>query len=178
MILTNNKSIYQKAKYLTTQAKNDSLRSIHHEVGFNYRLTNIQACIGLAQLESINKFLTKKAFIHRYYAKLFSEIEGLNIVKTPKYAKNNYWLNILNIDNRIIKKSALRIINELEQHTIQTRPIWYLNHLQKPFKKFQSMSMHNATKLLSSCICLPSSSDLKIDDMNYIQNSIKKILFK
>ena len=99
MILTNDTLIAEKAKYLTTQAKDDPIRYIHNEVGYNFRLTNIQSALGVAQLENLNEFLVKKKKIHRTYYEKFKPIENFSILAGPSYAENNYWLNILQINS-------------------------------------------------------------------------------
>jgi len=176
MILTNNKKIYKSAKYYINQAKDNNVRYIHNNVGYNYRLTNLQAALGLAQIENIKKFIKAKKFVHRQYIKLFSSINGLEIVKTPLFSNNNIWLNILRINKKIFKIHIYELILYLEKFGIQTRPIWHLNHLQKPFIKYENFNIKNDQKLLFSCICLPSSPDITKNEINFIYNSVIKAL--
>ena len=98
MILTSDSNIAERARYLTTQAKDDPLRFVHNEVGYNYRLTNIQAALGLAQLEQLEGILIKKRAIHSQYISKIIDIDGLSIAETPSYAENNCWMNILKIN--------------------------------------------------------------------------------
>ena len=97
MILTNNKLFYEKAKYLTTQAKDNSKYYVHNEVGYNYRLTNLHSAIGLAQIEKLKKIIKLKKNIHILYKKMFSKIKGLKILENPSFSKSNNWLNILKV---------------------------------------------------------------------------------
>ena len=173
MILTNDKKLAQKAKYLTTQAKDDSIRYVHDEIGYNFRLTNIQAAIGLAQLEQLSDFLKNKKFLYRSYKKAIQKIEGLSISKTPVYANNNHWINVLRIEYHLYKKDREGLMFLLEKNKIQTRPVWMLNHFQKPYKKYQSYKVNKSKKLIEKSLCLPSSSSLTKDEFKNIINCLR-----
>ena len=168
MLLTNNIKYYQKAKYLINQSKNDSIKFIHNEVGYNYRISNIHSAIGFAQLENINKILNRKKIINKFYLKYINKIKGLTILKGPDYAKNNYWLNILKIDLDVYKYNAFDLIEKLNKENIFVRNVWYPNHLQKPFLKYQRYLIENANNKCSSYLCLPSSLNIKEKDIKKI----------
>ena len=170
MILTNNSKLAKKARYLTTQAKDDPIYFVHNNVGYNYRMTNISAALGLSQLKQLNYFLKKKKLIRDFYISKISKIKNLELAKTPEYSKNNNWLNILKINNKF-KYSRNQLINIMIKNNISVRPVWKLNHLQKPFKKFQCYKIKNAIKLIRSSLCLPSSPSLT-------RKELKKIFLK
>jgi len=170
MILTNNSKLAKKARYLTTQAKDDPIYFVHNNVGYNYRMSNISAALGLSQLKQLNYFLKRKELIRDFYVSKISKIKNLELAKTPEYSKNNNWLNILKI-NKKFKYSRNQLINKMIQNNISVRPVWKLNHLQKPFKKFQHYKIKNAIKLVKSSLCLPSSPSLT-------QKELKKIFLK
>ena len=156
MILTNNKKLASKAKYLSTQAKDDAVRFIHNSVGYNFRLTNIHAAIGLAQFEKIKEILLKKKLIHLEYIKQFKENKNISLISPPKYSKSNIWLNVIKI--KYNKSFNLKkLIQKLLFNKIEVRPIWECNHLQKPFLRHQKFKISKAIKLVNSCLCLPSS---------------------
>jgi dTDP-4-amino-4,6-dideoxygalactose transaminase len=98
MLLTANPPLAARAKYLTTQAKDDEVRFVHHEVGYNYRLTNLQAALGVAQLEQLPQFLEIKARHYAQYARGLDGIPGLTLAPVPGFARNNHWLCALRID--------------------------------------------------------------------------------
>ena len=137
MILTNDTLIAEKAKYLTTQAKDDPIRYIHNEVGYNFRLTNIQSALGVAQLENLNEFLVKKKKYTELIMKKFKPIENFSILAGPSYAENNYWLNILQINSLKPLETLENLIKKLASNNIQTRPVWALNHLQNHLGNFK-----------------------------------------
>ena len=173
MIVTNNKKIYEKALYLSNQAKDDPIKYIHNEVGYNFRITNIHAAIGLAQLKKIKIFIKQKKLIFDKYNKNMKNIEGLSIAQTPKYSLNNNWMTILKINNKSKKINKEKLIKYLFSENIETRPVWYLNHLQKQFVKCQSYKIENSLELFNNSICLPSGTNLKNKDFNYVIKVLK-----
>jgi len=168
MILTNDPNYAEKAKYLTTQAKDDPIRYIHNEVGFNFRLTNIQAALGVAQLEQLPDIFNRKQEIHKNYLKGIENLDGLLLDKGPKYARNNHWLNLLQINTENFGEKPEQLMNRLQEHNIQTRPVWALNHIQKPYQHCQSYKIEKAEELVRNSLCLPSSSNLSNEDLNHI----------
>jgi len=168
MILTDDESLWEKAKYLTTQAKDDPIRYIHDEIGYNFRLTNIQAALGVAQLEQLPAILKRKKEIYDYYQSTIENIEGLSLSKVPDYADNNHWLNLVQIDSKIYNEDREVLMKRLEENGIQTRPVWKLNHEQKPYKDCQYYKIEKAKKLVTNSRCLPSSSNLSNENLNKI----------
>lgn len=159
-ILINDDRLAARARHLTTQAKEDEIRNIHNEVGFNYRLTNIQAALGVAQLERLSEILEAKNKNFVFYKEAFTGITGLRIADTPDYAKNNYWMYGLQIDADEFGASAEEVMKVLSEKKIQTRPLWYLNHLQKPFKMFERYKIEKAITLLGNTLNIPCSANL------------------
>jgi perosamine synthetase len=159
MILTNDKKLAEKARYLTTQAKDDPIRYIHDEVGYNLRLTNIQAALGVAQLENLPNFLKRKKEIHFLYAEAVEKIKGMSIAIVPDYANNNHWMNLLQIESDECEDREM-LMRRFDSCGIQTRPVWAPNHLQKPYRHCQSYKIEKAEQMVNSSLCLPSSSNL------------------
>jgi perosamine synthetase len=172
MILTNDTMKAKKARYLINQAKDNSFKFIHNQIGYNYRLSNIHAAIGFAQFQKLRVFLKRKNNIQKLYLKYLKEIEGIKLINTSNYSKNNYWLNIICIDKKKFNKNSSYLLKKLNNKNIKARPIWFPNHLQKKFKKYQSFKINNANKIYSNCICLPSSINLTDQDIYKICNMI------
>ena len=168
MILTDNEEYAKRAKYLTTQAKDNKFRYIHNETGYNYRLTNIQAALGVAQLEQLPNYLNIKKKNYEFYKKNIDQILGLHLSEVPGYAENNYWMYALQIDKNIYKKDREELMSCLSRHKIQTRPVWYLNHLQKPYKDCQNYKIEKALELLEKTLNIPCSINLKKQDVERI----------
>ncbi len=172
MIITNNNIVAKKARYFINQAKDNSQKYIHNEIGYNYRLSNVQSAIGYAQIKKIKTLITKKKKIHETYCSNFNKINGIKILKRPFFSSSNYWLNILLIDNQIIKFNKDKFILFLLKSKIQARSVWFPNHLQKSFKNNQFYNIEKAKYLVQNSICLPSSSHLKSSEVNKISEVI------
>ena len=172
MIITNNKELAKKARYLSTQATNDSINYVHNEIGYNYRLTNIQAAVGLAQLEKINLFIKKKKYIYNFYKKHFKNTKDFALAKRPNYANNNGWMVSLvlkKINN--IKKNS--IIKKLLFKKIQTRSMWLPVHMQKQFKGYQKYKIDKANKLFYSSINIPCSTNITNGELTKVVKVLK-----
>jgi len=168
IILTNNEELADRARYLTTQAKDDEVRYIHDEVGFNYRLTNIQAALGVAQLEQLPEYIRIKKQNYFYYKDKIEATSGLTLAEMPDYADNNHWLYSLQIDSATYGKDREALMKHLSDHQIQTRPVWYLNHLQKPYRQFQAYQIDHAYHLVENTLNIPSSVRLSTREVDRI----------
>lgn len=168
MIVTDNEEYAKKARYLTTQAKDDDVRYIHNEIGYNFRLTNIQAAMGVAQLEQLPEYLKTKKQNYQLYKNKIDKISGLRISATPDYADNNCWMYAMQIDESIYGKDREQLMDYLTENKIQTRPVWHLNHLQKPYKKRQAYQIEKASVLMEKTINIPCSVKLKGSEINHI----------
>ncbi len=174
IILTNDEEKAEKAKYLSTQAKSDPVYYIHDDVGYNFRLTNIQAAMGVAQLENIDKILKRKSLINDRYINGLKNSKEYFVPKSPDYSKNNHWLNLIKFKNQN-KDHLQHLVDALELNGIQSRPVWHLNHLQKPYKSFQSYKIEVAYEMVSNSLCMPSSYNLTDSDLDYIIDTIVKL---
>jgi len=174
MIVTNNKKLAQKAKYLTTQAKDDHIRYIHNEIGYNYRMTNVQAAIGMAQLEKIENFIQTKKKNYELYKNKLAKIDGLSLLDFPTNIRPNYWLYSLLIDKKKFRMDRDELMKNLEKNNIESRPIWYLNHWQKPYKKNQSYKIEKAIWYWERILNIPSSSNLTETELNRVVKTIEK----
>lgn len=173
MIITNDSELANKAQYLITQAKDDPIRYIHNEIGYNFRITNIQAALGLAQLEQLPKFLKNKRKLYEKYVDLIQKINGLSIVPPPDYSQNNHWINILSINSKDYGFCMEEIMSKLNIDGIQTRPVWFPNHLQKPYLDCEKYKIRFAEKLVENSLCLPSGSGLNKDDIELVISFLK-----
>jgi len=172
MVLTDDEKLAEKARYLTTQAKDDPSRYIHHEIGYNFRLTNIQAAMGVAQLEQLSGFLERKRENFNQYRNLLKDVKGLSVANVPDYADNNHWMNLLQIDNEIYGEDPDELMQRLEENSIQSRPVWALNHFQRPYKDCQSYKIERAKELLNNSLCIPSSANLDSSQIKKIINNL------
>lgn len=173
MIVTNIEKHYEKAKYLTTQAKDDPRFYIHNEIGYNYRMTNLQAALGCAQLEQITKFLKIKRKNYEIYRKYIDQIDGLTLIGEPEYGFSNFWLYTLVIDKEKYGLSRDELMNKLLVNNIESRPLWLSNHLQKPYAGFQNYKIEKANTISKKILNIPSSITLSNDDIYEVVKILK-----
>jgi perosamine synthetase len=136
MVLCNDKKIDERVKKLRNLCFGKD-RFVHHEVGYNYRMTNLQAALGVAQLEKINETVEKKRWIGGVYNELLKDIDEINLpIVSTNYCSNIYWVYSVVIKDEY-KKSAKDVMGELKEYRIGTRPFFYPMHKQPVFNKMQ-----------------------------------------
>ena len=171
MLVTQNSKIGKYAKHLSMQAKKNNFYFEHDELGYNYRLPNISATIGISQMVRIKNILVKKQKINDFYEKIFKKDIFFSLV--PSDRLNNQWINLLKINTK--KKNVLNeILSYLNKNKIEARPVWKLLYKQKQFKKFEKYKIFNAEKIIKNHICLPSGIDLNTKKLLTVVSFIKK----
>lgn len=156
-ILTKNKKIAKKAEHLTTTAKlKHKWEYLHDQIGYNYRMTNVNAAVGCAQLENINKILKAKRKNFSYYKKIFKNEKNLFLLDEPNKSKTNFWLIAL-ILKKPDHKLKNNVLNYLYKNGYECRPIWKPLHKLPMFKKSPRDNLSVAEKIYESVINLPSS---------------------
>jgi aminotransferase in exopolysaccharide biosynthesis len=173
MIVTDEDDLADRAKYLTTQAKDDEVRFVHGDVGYNYRLTNLQAALGVSQLELLPEFLGAKRRHYEAYREGLANAPGLHVAQVPDYAENNCWMIPLQIDPRLQGRDRDALMADLSKRGIQTRPLWQLNHLQTPYQGCEAWDIARAPKLLASTINLPCSVGLTPEQLRTVVEAIR-----
>ena len=159
-ILTDDDELAARARHITTTARvKNGWRFTHDEVGYNFRLPNVNAAIGCAQMEKLDEFVTAKRKLAEKYKQRFSGMKGLRFFTEPSFAKSNYWLNALLLDED--KASALEPLLELTNNSgIMTRPAWDLMNSLPMYKNCPSMKLDTAESLARRVINIPSSAFL------------------
>jgi len=175
MIVTNDRILSEKARYLTNQAKDDSVRNIHNEIGYNFRLTNLQAALGLAQLEQLEGFINVKKHNYELYKRLLNGVRGIKFLNVPEGTMPNYWFYSLIIEKNQFGMDRDGIMRRLQSRGIQTRPVWYLNHLQRPYKRNQAYKIENAPRFWRRILNLPCSTNLETRQVKYITSIIRNL---
>lgn len=154
-LLFNDEELAKKAKHLTTQAKvPHQWEFVHDEVGFNYRMPNINAALGCAQLEYIDNLIESKRKVAYRYKDLFKKIDKVKFFIEPKEAKSNYWLNALLFNSKEDQQSFLKYTND---HGVMTRPTWRLMSNLPMYSKCQKDNLKNSQFLENCLVNIPSS---------------------
>jgi dTDP-4-amino-4,6-dideoxygalactose transaminase len=172
MIVTDNEPLAQRARYLTTQAKEDGMEYIHNEIGLNYRMVNVLAAIGVAQLEEIDTFVSLKRKNFAVYKKALSDTP-LTLLDEPAYAHSNKWFYA--VVCRDIKEKQL-LLEHLNSNGVQARPLWFLNHLQKPYIHCQAFAIEKAPHLYDTLVNIPCSVSLTENDIKEVVKAVKEVI--
>jgi perosamine synthetase len=165
MLVTDDKALASRARHLSTQAKKDPAAYWHDAVGFNYRLPNINAALGCAQLEQLDGFLTKKRRIAQWYRESLEGAEGLALVWEPAEARSNFWLNTVRADS---PRRAARLLKRLTDEGVGARPLWAPCHLQPMFKKAPRERMTTTERLWRTSFNVPSTATLSRDTVRAV----------
>jgi perosamine synthetase len=173
MIVSNNEGLLKHAMHLTTQAKSDELYYTHDEIGYNYRMTNLQAALGLAQLEQLESFIQTKKSNYEFYKSEIDKIFGLRILEFKDNIRYNYWFYALYIDDSY-SINRDQVIQYLASKKVQARPIWGLISDQKPYERNQTYRIEKAKKYLDHVVNIPCSSNLNKDDAVYVIECLKQ----
>jgi aminotransferase in exopolysaccharide biosynthesis len=159
-ILTNDQDLAKKAKHITTTAKLPHPWSyIHDQIAYNYRMPNLNAALGCAQLEQIEGFLENKRKLYFAYAKAFSDVKGVQLVSEPEGARSNYWLQALLLEPEFLPARDL-ILSTTNAVEISTRPAWTPMHDLSHFQSCPKMDLSIANNLSQRLINIPSSAGL------------------
>lgn len=156
-VLTNLKKNYIRLKHISTTAKiNHIWDYVHNEVGYNYRLANLNASLGLSQLKKLKTFIKHKRNLYKKYEDLLGKSKDYYILNEPLNSKSNFWLQTL-VLKKSSKKDKMKILNEFHKKKILVRPVWKPLHKMNYLKKFPKMDLENVNQLENKIISLPSS---------------------
>jgi len=172
MLVSDNEVWIEKAKFLSTQAKEDTPYYEHKEYGYNYRMSNVLAAIGVAQMEVLEERVERRREIFSLYRTLLGGHDEISFMPELQGSRGNRWLTTLTFD----KTDPYKIMAALEAEDIESRPLWKPMHLQPLFQK--SMVVENGTseKLFNRGVCLPSGSSMSNEDVEHVSDVIKKVL--
>lgn len=168
MIVTDNDEWAARAKYLTTQAKDDEIEYVHGTVGYNYRLTNVQAALGCAQLEQIEAFIEKKRAIAKRYEDAIRSLPGLSPMPRAAWADPVYWLYTILIDETTYGEDSRALMRRLAQNNIQARPLWQPLHRSPAHATAQSCGGEVTDKLNRMALSLPCSVGIESQELDSV----------
>ncbi len=170
-LLINDTALAKHAKHLTTTAKVPHRWEYRHdEVGYNYRLPNINAALGCAQLEQLQDFLNAKRRLFHRYAAAFADVAGTRIVREPDGCRSNYWLQALLLDESVAQERDA-VLAAANDAGFMTRPTWTLMHRLQPYRECPKMALPVAESLERRLINLPSSAFLAQAERSFVSTS-------
>jgi perosamine synthetase len=175
MLVTSNEEWARKAKYLSTQAKDDPIEYIHEEIGYNYRLTNIQAAMGCAQLEQLEGFIAAKARIASCYTEGLQGLPGISLMREASWASSSWWMYTVLVDEAVFVTDSRQLMRSLNSRKIQTRPLWQPIHLSGAHRGRSATKMPVAEKLYQQALSLPCSVSLGREEQGRVIEEIRSI---
>ena len=169
MIVTDDDDLARRARHLTTQAKVPDVGYLHDEVGYNYRLTNLAAALGLAQLERLGEFVAVKRRIAARYDAALADLP-LTLAPSVPGTGSTYWLYSILAEDQTSRDGLL---DHLARHGVGARALWRPLHQQPPFSHSRRLGGHIATSLFDRGVSLPSSTDLSDEDHDRVVAAVR-----
>ena len=170
-VVSNHPDWAEHAKHLSTQAKADMLQFLHDEVGYNYRMTNVQACLGLAQLERLEGFIAHKKELYDHYVAALDGVKGLHILPfREEECRSNHWFFSLYLKDSGLDRDT--VIEKLQAQHIQTRPVWALIHEQADYPRNEAYALDKAEDYRKYIVNLPCSTNLSMEDCERVCQAV------
>ncbi len=160
MLVTGDERLAERARYLTTQAKDDPVEYLHHEVGYNYRLPNVLAAIGCAQLERLDEYVAKKRAIAAYYSRRLGSVPGVATMADPPGTSGTFWMYTVRVGTTRARSDSRQVLKSLQAEGIQTRPLWQPMHASPAHQGEFATDCTVAEQLNRECLSLPCSVGL------------------
>jgi perosamine synthetase len=176
MVVTDNEEWAKRVMYLSTQAKDDPVEYVHNDVGYNYRLTNVQAAIGVAQMEQLDSYLEAKRRIALLYKEELEDVPGLSWAAVAEWANPTFWLSTVLVDRDRYGIESRTLMVQLQEANIQSRPLWSPIYKQNPFKGCMAYRIEVADRLCRDGLSLPSSVGLNSEDQMRVIKVIRQAL--
>lgn len=178
MLASDDEALVKKAKFWAEQAREPFPYYQHETIGYNYRLSNISAAIGLGQLTVLDKRVKQCRDIFQYYYKNLGSIDGIGFMPEPDWAKANRWLTVITLDPVKTKTTPEEVRLALEKENIEARPLWKPMHLQPVFARCARLGGAVSENLFKTGLCLPSGTAMTRSDLNRVCAVIKQTIEK
>lgn len=175
-VTANDSKVVDHIRFLSTQAKTDPHYYIHDEIGYNYRMTNLQAALGVAQMEELPEFIRRKQHNYEVYKSLFKEFELAELMPFRNGTSSNKWFYSLNIDRSRVAATMREIITTLYNKGIETRAIWGLINEQKPYAREKVYKLDKAPFYANRILNIPSSTQITEKEIQYVVEQVKLVL--
>ncbi len=176
MLVSNDEQIIAKARHWATQSRDEAPWYEHSEIGYNYRMSNILAALGRAQLVRLPDMIAKRRQIHGWYTELLSDIHGITVMGDPPWGVSNCWLTTARFDRAIHPEAPTRLRETLERQDIEARNVWKPMHRQPIFSGEESHLNGTADAIFAESLCLPSGGAMSRSDVERVSSAIADTL--
>ena len=175
MLISNNEEQIAKARFWSTQSRDQARHYQHSELGFNYRMSNVVAGIGRGQLKVLDRRVEKKRYIFELYKRELSGFEGIEFMPSNDWNEPNYWLSSITLSGKV---RPIDIFEALEAENIESRPVWKPMHMQPFFWEYDFIGEGVSEKLFENGVCLPSDTKMTDKDLERVVETIKGLWIK
>lgn len=175
MLVTNDAALAKRARHLTTQAKDDPIEYEHSEVGYNYRLTNVLAAMGVAQMELLDEYIEQKRAIAARYAEGLGDVPGIRLMSEAPWARSVFWMYTVLVDQMRYGLDSRALLRRLAERKIQTRPLWQPLHLSGAHRGESRTKCPVAERLNRDALSLPCSVGLTEGEQARVIEAIREL---
>ncbi|MBX3096499.1 MAG: LegC family aminotransferase [Fimbriimonadaceae bacterium] len=171
MITTNDPELAKRAKYLSNTAKDEPIEFVHGEVGYNYRLTNLQAAMGVAQIEQLTAFLQRKREVFEVYNHAFADLEGFRPMPEADWCRSACWLY-----TALFAPESRTLLHALAEEGIQTRPLWQPIHKSPAYPTFNALTFPETERIAQQALSLPCSTHITEEQVNRVVEAVRRVI--
>jgi dTDP-4-amino-4,6-dideoxygalactose transaminase len=172
MLVSRDRETIDRARFLSTQAREPGPDHLHVEVGYNYRLSNLLAAVGRGQLRHLDDRLRSRRHVNEVYRKQLGEAPGISFMPIAEYGESNFWFTVITIDPEAFGASNREVLAALETANIESRPPWKPLHTQPAFSGCLARGGEVAESIFEQGLCLPSGSSLTEDEIDRVVETI------
>lgn len=173
MVVAQNPDFVEQVRSLSSQAKKDSLYFVHDELGYNYRMLNLQAALGVEQIQRLEEFISVKLQNYEQYRRELQDVPGLTLLDFPGGQRSNHWFYSLFVEEEAFGCSRDELMHALIRQGIQCRPVWKLIHTQKHCQNYLAYRIERAWEYEKNVLNIPCSTNLTRQDVTYVCNKIR-----
>ena len=173
MLVSDHEEYISRARFLSQQARDPAPHYEHSQIGYNYRMSNILAALGRAQLENLAEKVAKKRAINAFYRKALGDLSGIKFMPEASYGRSNCWLTVIVITPEEFGANREEVRLALEAENIESRPIWKPMHLQPVFKGYRVRGGRVSKGLFAKGLCLPSGTQMTDKGLDRVGKVIK-----
>lgn len=174
MLVADDEELIEQAIFLATQARDQAPHYEHTQIGYNYRMSNVLAAIGRAQLRILDQKVQKRREVFSSYERLLGKIPGIKFMPEPEWSYSNRWLTCITIDPDKFGATREDIRLLLEKYNIESRPLWKPMHMQPVFQQYRMVGGEVSENIFKHGLCLPSGTAMTENDVQFVSEVIKK----
>lgn len=175
LIITDNEEYGKRGKYLALQAKDDIVRYVHNDVGYNLGLTNIGAALACSQMECLDTFLDSHRLWWKTYSEELEDLPGLTVFSPPNEEEANFWLIAVTIDENKFGMNPEKLMTKLYTKGVQTRPLWMPSHMQAPYLRCQRFRIEKTEQVWRKTLCIPSGNTMTTSTCKEVVEAIREV---